>query len=96
MMQDSLAQHSEVRQRDDFVDPICADGDLLRAEFEAIVEAGWPSTPPSGPGDQDAEVNRPGHPCQGPGSREQRRPVGLDDPGAGSRSRQRSPPSDRC
>ena len=40
-----------LRDTDDaFVELVCADDDLLRAEFEAIIEANWPSTPRSSAG----------------------------------------------
>ena len=35
-----------VTQTDDFVDLICADPLLLRAEFDALVAASWDSEPP--------------------------------------------------
>jgi hypothetical protein len=34
---------------DDFVDLVCADPSLLRAEFDALVAASWDSEPPTPP-----------------------------------------------
>ena len=36
-------------QADDFVDLICADPSLLRAQFDALVRASWDSEPPTSP-----------------------------------------------
>lgn len=77
-----------------FLELLCADEDLLRAEFEAIVAAEWPSPPP----DQPAESNiaRQGPP--GSSSSTRGRPAAPPSrprhPGAGEGSRQRSPPAD--
>jgi hypothetical protein len=75
-----------------FLDLICADPDLLAAEFDAIITAEWPR-PPTG---------RPGRGCAGgqPGTHAAGRAVGnardLADrprhPGVGGWARQRSPP----
>jgi hypothetical protein len=77
-------------ERDEFLAIVCADEELLRAEFEAIVGASWdeppPPTPrepptPSWPGPPDPEsadlrpATPPPFPC-----------------GAGRWARQRSPP----
>jgi hypothetical protein len=80
------------RVDDQFLDLICTDADLLRAEFEAIIAAEWPSPP----------ANPPGHRTTGqhPTSRAARwltarlggavsRPR---QPGIGGWARQRSPP----
>ena len=34
---------------DDFVDLVCADPSLLRAEFDALIAASWDSEPPTPP-----------------------------------------------
>jgi hypothetical protein len=83
---------TEARQRDEFVDLICADADLLRAEFEAIVAAGWSNPPPSPPAGRPAERSRSAE--ARPDPREPRLGCcqGLDNPAADGRSRQRSPP----
>ena len=82
-----------VRQPDEFVDVICADPDLLRTEFEAIIAASWSGTLPPQRGDVPHPSSyRPGI-TQPIGQRRDRPPAGPDHPGAGSRSRQRSPPS---
>jgi hypothetical protein len=38
-----------VEEVDEFLALVCSDEELLRAEFEAIVEAGWSSPPPPDP-----------------------------------------------
>ena len=76
-----------------FVDLVCADDDLVRAEFEAIIAASWPALP----GDQDPV------PSPRPKGPERAGAVGRPELGAvrggGSsealRSRQRSPPVER-
>jgi hypothetical protein len=90
----AAARPDLVRQQDEFIELICADSDLLRTEFEAIVAAGWSGTPLAARGDVRQHRGRPAgrHPVA---QRQERLPDGSDDPGAGSRSRQRSPPPDR-
>jgi hypothetical protein len=75
----------------DFVELICADDDLVRAEFAAIVAAEWGSPPP----------RRPIRPTPGHGPRRPGRRTAVDGrallprrtrrPASGHR-RQRSPP----
>jgi hypothetical protein len=74
-----------------FLDLVCADDELVRAAFEAIVAEEWP-VPPSWPPPACAAGFPP------PEGRERRRPLPPDDrpvqchrPGTGVR-RQRSPP----
>jgi len=38
-----------VTQTDDFVDLVCADPSLLRAQFDALIHASWDSEPPTPP-----------------------------------------------
>jgi len=77
-----------------FLDLICKDLELLRAEFDAIIATEWPSPPmPSAPGPIGARpVNREAHrsvdDAPGAGSTMQR-------PGVGEWARQRSPPPRR-
>jgi hypothetical protein len=75
-----------------FLALICADEDLLRAEFDAIIAASW---------DQPASPQRPGHnrlPAQHPQGRgwisglAGGLPRPQHEPGAEARSRQRAPP----
>lgn len=35
--------------RQSFIEVVCGDEDLLRAEFDAIIAAGWPDPPPRPP-----------------------------------------------
>src|SRR5688572_15123601 len=81
-----------MRTDEEFLELMCDDEDLLRAEFDAIIAREWPSRPP--PADPPA-----GSPTPGP--RERGRPAAPvlrasrgrpRTPGAGGRSRQRSPP----
>ena len=76
-----------------FLELLCADEELLRAEFDAIIAAEWPSAPPGLPGlSADAEQRRRR-------TRQRREasaatlPRWHRDPGAGGWYRQRSPPS---
>ena len=78
--------------RDDFVELVCADEDLLRAEFEEIITAQWP-TPPTAPPVSGARAHpaplRGRPPRWGPSPRLRPRPVA---PGVRARTRERSPP----
>ena len=51
--------------QDDFLALMCADDELLRAEFEEIVAAAWPSRPRP-PGPNERVDGRPG-PARSPG-----------------------------
>jgi hypothetical protein len=44
---------------DQFIDVVCAEEDLLRAEFEAIVAAEWPEPPSRHPGPPPTSARRP-------------------------------------
>jgi len=76
-----------------FLDLVCADDDLLRAEFEAIIAASWPALP----------VDHDPVPSSMPKAPERRSAVGRRELGAvgegrsseALRSRQRSPPVER-
>jgi hypothetical protein len=76
----------------DFIDVVCADEDLLRAEFEAIVAATWPE-PPSTPADPlPAAARRPvDRPFRAIQSRADSPPADGDAT-AEDRGRERSPP----
>lgn len=87
-----LAERS-VLVAEDFVELLCADEDLLRDEFDAIIRANWPSPPPAAPdlgssagrGQRGALHRREVHAARLP-----RRPR---HPGIGGWMRQRSPPA---
>jgi hypothetical protein len=76
---------------DQFLDMVCADEDLLRAEFEAIIAAKWP-TPPTPRGHRarvpprPTGIRRPRPPRSGQVGQRPRHP------GVGGWARQRSPP----
>jgi hypothetical protein len=75
-----------------FLDLICNDEDLLTAEFDAIIAAGWPSPPANPPG----RCTTGQHPTSGATRRAAAR-VGVlvsrpRSPGIGGWARQRSPP----
>jgi hypothetical protein len=76
----------------EFADIICADPDLLRQEFDALIAASYARPPARRPPAPPGSAPRPGraHPRAGPGSRH---PGGrpAPRPGRGYR-RQRSPP----
>jgi len=83
--EDALSCASE-----DFLDLLCAQEDLLDAEFEAIIAANWPDAPPP---PSPRGVGGGGHRDEPPRSTDGR----LPDLGDGWRftdpwSRQRSPP----
>jgi hypothetical protein len=87
-----LAQHSSVRGLDaEFLDLICADEELLRAEFDAIVAAGWPTEPRAtrATGRRLGGLPAGGRGVASIGIQAQER----DAPEVRARSRQRSPPS---
>jgi WS/DGAT/MGAT family acyltransferase len=92
-MTPTMAQQSSTRGLEaEFLDLICADEELLRAEFDAIIAAGWPTSPPTVRGTGRRRVQPP---AGGRGAlavharlRIQRR----DAPDARPRSRQRAPP----
>ncbi len=73
------------------VDLICADEDLVRAEFEAIVAAEWPSTPPTDPAGA-----APAKPAPRRDRRRRSRSAAVvgrpRHPGIGEWRRERSPP----
>ncbi len=87
------SQHgSKLADDEEFLAIVCSDEDLLRAEFEALIAAEWPSPPPDTPAD-DAAVERPPGPARRqPRGGQARLPNRARHPGIGAWSRQRSPP----
>lgn len=90
----SRAETDLRRTTEEFLDLICADTDLLRAEFEAIIDATW-SPPPAHPPASPGRADRPGR--REPDRRRTRTGHDIDGPGGqrvhGTRSAcQRSPP----
>jgi hypothetical protein len=92
-MSQALAQQSSTPGCEaEFLDLICADEELLRAEFDAIIAAGWPTEPPTVRGVGRRREHPPAggqgaHPRPGPLLSRQ-----PDAPEVRARSRQRSPP----
>ena len=73
----------------DFLAVLCADEELLRAEFDAIVDANWgapPPVPPARPGGPDRRPALPRPP------RLSRRPPVGRRPAGRAPARERSPP----
>ena len=76
-----------------FIDLLCSDDELLRAEFDAIIAAQWPGTPPELQGDERAADDCGGDPARWDSDADQAQlPNGPRHAGASSRRRQRSPP----
>jgi len=76
-----------------FLELLCADEDLVRAEFDAIIAAEWPSPPPAEP-DRGADAGRrprPARPRREASVAAQ--PSRPRHPGIGGWTRQRSPPT---
>ena len=79
------------RLEEQFVDLLCADDELLRAEFDAIVAAEWPGATPAEPGGEPADDDCAGEPTRWDSYADQ---ALLPNQHAGARRprRQRSPP----
>jgi hypothetical protein len=76
---------------DEFLDLVCADEELLRAEFDAIIAQEWSSRPP--PADPPAASRGTGPRQGGPAPPVFRgSPLRPRHPGVGGWGRQRSPP----
>jgi len=80
--------------QDAFLAIVCADAELLRAEFDAIIDACWDPPPPP------TRSTRPVRPPTGPGRptgwRQPSRARWPDRPGDHGWVRQRSPPRGSC
>jgi hypothetical protein len=76
-----------------FLKLLDGDEELLRAEFDAIIAAEWPSTPPESPGDE--HVDEPAGRTAQSGAHADRAqlPNRPRHPGIGGWARQRSPPA---
>jgi hypothetical protein len=87
-MSTHLAQHTSVRgSAAEFADLICADEELLRAEFDAIIAAGWP------PAVRGTGCRRDRPPAGSRGGKVlDIRSQDRDSAARRARSRQRSPP----
>jgi hypothetical protein len=78
-----------------FLDLVCSDEDLLRAEFDAIIAAGWPSTATARPPDRPPGPRPPAPdpPGRGPGANPT--PVASGGPRASRRPVRQAPGWDR-
>ena len=76
---------------DGFLDLVCADEELVRAEFEAIIAAAWPR-PPSRRAVVHAQHGGSGGPAPDKACRRRIETVADDDLGVDRTARQRSPP----
>jgi hypothetical protein len=74
-----------------FLALVCSDEDLLRAEFDAIIAAEWPSPPANTPAHGAADGRRGGGAHRHQLARVAG-PVARPHPGIGGWARQRSPP----
>ena len=74
----------------DFLAVLCADEELLRAEFDAIVEANWDVPPPVPPARPEGPGPRPVAPRP---PRRTRRPAPGRRPAGRGPVRERSPPA---
>jgi hypothetical protein len=77
---------------EEFVELICADEELLRAEFDAIIAQEWTSTPPPAGPPVASPRPDPGAPARGLVSGGQATPRPARRPGDDAWGRQRSPP----
>ena len=73
---------SSLAAEEEFLAIVCSDEDLVRAEFDAIIAAEWPSLPPDTP-DDDAVERSPGTAGRQPRSGQ----VRLPNPGTSHRYR---------
>lgn len=79
-----------VLEADAFLDLLCADPDLLAAEFEAIVAAGWGAPPPDRPAPPEPARERPPWTVDPAAVHPRRPPLGEPNP---LPPRQRGPPA---
>jgi hypothetical protein len=75
-----------------FLEILCADQELLRAEFDAIIAAEWPSPPPAEPDRGAAAARRPRRARQRREASVAALPSRPRHQGIGGWTRQRSPP----
>src|SRR6478735_2298755 len=76
-----------------FVELLCADEDLLRAEFDAIIAAEWPEPPPTEPDGGLAPARRPREAGRRARARAARAPSRARQLVIGGMIRERSPPT---
>jgi hypothetical protein len=81
-------------EEEEFLALLCADEELLRAEFDAIIAELWPGTPGDPPGDAADERAAPALRSSSSGC-QRKLPNRPRYPGVAEGSRQRSPPAAR-
>jgi hypothetical protein len=87
------ACESALAAHERFVELLCADEELLRAEFDAIIAAEWPDPPPVDP-DCGADADRSSHPARQRRAASAKVRPGRPTPAEISGwTRQRSPPT---
>jgi hypothetical protein len=84
-----LEMRGATRASDAFIDLVCGDDELVRAEFDALMRECWPGDPPDAP--QPTPVPRP-HGTDRPGS-SAFAPAGTRAPVARRIASQRAPPT---
>jgi hypothetical protein len=77
---------------EEFLELLCADEELLRAEFDAIIAAEWPGPPPAEPNDGADAARRPRRARRSRQASAAGLPNQPRHPGMDGWSRQRSPP----
>src|SRR2546423_1443879 len=77
--------------QEEFLALLCADEQLLRAEFDAIIAAAWPNPPPTRPRPERPGAQQPPSAASAPASRPAQ-PGRAHRPGVGGLGRQRAPP----
>ena len=87
------AHSTQAAVLDEFLDLLCADEELLRAEFEAIVAAEWPRPPDRRVVVRTQHVGADGDPASGRARTSPSTPVVDRRPGVEDSARERSPPS---
>ncbi len=94
MIETNQPTHSSPAITDDFLAVVCADEQLLHAEFDAIIAEEWPSGPPTWPGHQAGGYpQKPADPRRPAPAWFPSRP---DQPRLGDWVRERSPPEARA
>jgi len=87
-----VASDAALTADEEFLALLCADEELLRAEFDAIIAAEWPTTPPRRPCGEHAAGPSSHSSARRFRAGQLRLPNWPRRPGIGGWARQRSPP----